>query len=701
MSIYYSERNYGHSLNTRYLIMYYVCVMFIYHETVQTFLNQCKNVDPIDGCKEIADAVKFEMLRAGITQFNPSQERAWRMSLPVIAKAIQLAKLDLKAEVAIEYKLHQQNNRIDFLVSGIDEFGQQNLVIIELKGWEKAQKSSLPNHVYTNTHGSIYEDHVHPSIQAADYAASLKNFYVNVRKIPINLHPCSYLHNINDLGSSSLLLDETRYPVVKTSLCFLEKDVNQLVDFLNKHVRYPSDKILYEIEQSDIVPSDELGANLYKALKGDEFFGFDPSQRRAIDQIVCCVREAVYYHQKKTIIIKGGAGCGKSVVALNVLGKLVYPKGDDIKEAPYLKRRINAAYFTSNAAPRSFMQHQLIKDDFNKNVLRNLFKNPTSLVKSNIHYTCGLFDEAHRIFDFKGGQGLSQDAHVFDHTIKMCDVSVFFIDEDQFVTDVDYATIDRIKETARRYHSWPVEADKEGIQLELTSQYRCLGGEMYTSFVKTVLGYNGYNVQYNMQANTGKKYDLRFFDSAQEMFDAIKQKDLLEQEVICKNNGKPTNDFSVSGKCRLVAGYTKKWISKGQDRSGPDFDFDFEDNVNGIKKRFKAKWNLNTGQMDYSWLFDPLSVNEVGCIHTAQGLDLNYCGVIIGEDVIIKDGKIDFNPSVHPSMDKAFSKNTDIELAKKIIRNSYNVLLTRGIKGTYIYCANPEVRKYIEQFIVK
>jgi DUF2075 family protein len=120
--------------------------------------------------------------------------------------------------------------------------------------------------------------------------------------------------------------------------------------------------------------------------------------------------------------------------------------------------------------------------------------------------------------------------------------------------------------------------------------------------------------------------------------------------------------------------------------------FEYEDG-------FKAKWNLKKGG-EYSWVNDPLSVDEIGCIHTSQGIDLNYCGVIIGKDLIYRDGKIQIDTETHPTKDKAFCRKTDRELVKKIIRNTYYVLLTRGIKGCYIYCEDKALNDYIKSLII-
>ena len=146
----------------------------------------------------------------------------------------------------------------------------------------------------------------------------------------------------------------------------------------------------------------------------------------------------------------------------------------------------------------------------------------------------------------------------------------------------------------------------------------------------------------------------------------------------------------------MVAGYTYEWISKGQFRAGFDYDIILDN------EEYMAKWNLRCNEVgtDYSWLNDPDSVKEVGCIHTCQGLDMNYCGVIIGKDLQYKDGEIAYCKDQIAKSDRASGIRTaDDAIAKKLIRNTYYVLLTRGMLGTYVYCEDEGLREYLKSFL--
>lgn len=644
--------------------------MIVYKDSVKNFINQC-NIDGTSAL-DIGDIVSQRMRLSGIGGFDKSQVNAWKASLPELAKVLQDSDINEECHVAVEYKMHQSNDRIDFLICGKDDSGSKNVVVIELKQWSYAASSNKKCFVYTNG-GRGQGDYWHPSYQAANYSNILKNFNEYIRDNGVSLPACSYLHNM-DKGYSQILDNITQFPLVSSAPVFYEGDSKELGDFINKYIKHPDKALLYEIEDSRIVPSKYLADMLSSAIEGNDFFSYDEAQATAVSQIVFDVQDATYYDSKKTIIIKGGAGTGKSVVAINALGQLMQGNKKGRKKST---SKLNCIYVTSNAAPRNLYTEELIKDDFTKTAIRELFKYPTVCVgaKENL-YDCVFVDEAHRIFDFKGGVGLKKDAHVLESIIKSARVSVFFIDSNQAVTTTDYATIDRIKAAAYNCHSKVVESP----QLELKTQFRISGGSEYISFIRTFLGYDSNTLLYKP-----KNYEFGICDSATELFKIISAKDKLLK--------KSEND---SGKCRLVAGYTYEWDTKGSDRNDAGYDI-ILDNGN-----FKAKWNLRNSRVGdkYSWLNDPLSVSEVGCVHTCQGLDMNYCGVIIGKDLVYRDNKVCFDKKAIAKSDRNSGiKSADDTTAENLIRNTYYVLLTRGMLGTYVYCEDEALREYLKSFV--
>ena len=211
-------------------------------------------------------------------------------------------------------------------------------------------------------------------------------------------------------------------------------------------------------------------------------------------------------------------------------------------------------------------------------------------------YDCILLDEAHRAFQWKFGQGIKRDIDMIDKVFYASRINVFFIDEDQIVTKNDYLTIERIKEYAKKYNSEIIETE----ELCLYSQFRCLGGNYYIDFIDSLLGYCDSVSKYN-----NPNYEFKVFDSACSLWEAIKEK---QTHFV---------------KTRLLAGYTHNWLSKDDDSL---FDFILDDG------NFKMKWNK---KVDWSYINDPEQEDRVGCIHTIQGVDMDYAGVIIGKDLVL------------------------------------------------------------------
>lgn len=246
--------------------------------------------------------------------------------------------------------------------------------------------------------------------------------------------------------------------------------------------------------------------------------------------------------------------------------------------------------------------------------------------------------------------------------------SIFFIDEDQKVTFKDIGTKDEIKR-------WAHEAGANITELELASQFRCNGSDGYLAWLDNIL-------DIRPTTNTSLSeidYDFRVIDSPSELHSLIMERNK-------KNN-----------KARLVAGYTWDWISK---KNSNLYDIEIGD--------YRARWNLNDdGQ---TWIIMPNSVKEVGCIHTCQGLELDYVGVIIGPDLIIRDGRVLTDGLQRAKTDKSLSGfkgmlKTDAEkaerLADKIIKNTYRTLMTRGMKGCYIYCTDLETQEFFRNALTK
>ncbi len=623
--------------------------MIIYQGTLETFQK-----DVVFG--RIVDKIEEGFAQNGICHHNPKEDRAYQNSLRARCDAIFFHNPDIDKErnVAIEFQIPLTSKRIDFLLTGYDKRKRGNVVIVELKQWETCQKSVYED-VITYLAGTRRQV-VHPSYQAYSYAKSIENNNETIREKNIGLYPCVYCHNFKE--SSRGEIEDPRYAnIIKEAPLFLSKDALKLQQFIKSHVT-SSDKgvILYERDKGKIKPSIALQDALPSLRKGKKVFDLIDEQKVAYSVIRETRKKALNDKSKHTIIVQGGPGTGKSVIAINLLSKR-------------LQRGYNCAYVTKNAAPRQVFFRELVEDDYQKSYISSLFKSSGCFVtEEKDRYDCLLVDEAHRLNAksglFSGGENQIREI------IHASKVSVFFLDEDQIVTGKDIGTKEEIEKWAKEEHSLV----HEGEGLILSSQFRCHGSDGYLSFLDGLLGIRK---KTDNPDREGIDYDVRLFDDPTERREELRRKNRL-------NN-----------KARRVAGYCYPWLS----RKNPSA-YDIV-----LPNGFKAKWNFATTK---TWAIDKDSFEQVGCIHTCQGLEFDYCGVIIGKDLRYENGCVITDCKRRAKDDHSLfgllnpkERKTNGPKIDRIIRNTYKTLLSRGQKGCYIFCENKALSAYIKERLKK
>ena len=389
-------------------------------------------------------------------------------------------------------------------------------------------------------------------------------------------------------------------------------------------------------------------------LQGKEAFVLIDDQKTVLETIVFSAFKGLE-EKKQVVIVNGGPGTGKSVVAINVLSRL-------------MGQRMNARYVTPNAAPRAVFEVRL-KDSFKGGQVRELFSGSGSFTGlEQDEFDILIVDEAHRLkLRTQYSKGGDNQIREIIHAAR---TSVFFIDEAQKVTWKDIGEVSEIEKFAR-------SMDAEVIHLELNSQFRCNGSDGFIEWLEESLGIKEIESPYFSQ----KDYDFKIFDNPAELYERIREINVPEN------------------KSRMLAGYCWNWVSK----SDPEkYDIEFPE------FNFKAKWNLES--RGSAWIIDAESIEDIGCIHTSQGLELDYVGVIIGPDFQVIDGKLATNPAGRAATDVSLhgykkESKEDPEAAEKkadlIIRNTYRTLMTRGMKGCYVYCTDPAVAKYFREQLEK
>lgn len=616
--------------------------MIVYSGTLKQFSN-----DVTMGI--IADRIEECFRDNGFNHHNDSEYRAFNNSLMVMNNVLcNDSGINRDINVAIEYQIPLTSKRVDFLISGYDDNNKENVVIIELKQWESCKATSRDD-VVTTFVGGANRSVSHPSYQAYSYAKAIESFNETVRNKNIGLYPCAFLHNYKDE-----YIDQIKHPkynqAIELAPLFLKKDQLRLREFIKKFIIKPDNgEILYTIEHGKIKPSIALQDAISSLLKGNQVFTMIDEQQVAYATIKKLVEMTIDSDEKHTVIIQGGPGTGKSVIAINLLSYLI-------------TRGYNVEYVTKNAAPRNVFVAELINKEYKKRYVENLFKGSGSFVDcpSNL-FDCLLADEAHRLNE-KSSLFQNKGENQIKEIINAAKISVFFIDEDQIVTTKDIGSIKEVlkwaKELGSKVHF--------GDDLVLASQFRCGGSDGYLAFLDNLLG-----IRQTANINLiDIDYDVRVFDDPNQMRDELRK-------LNKKNN-----------KARMLAGYCYDWISK---KDPNVFDIKLENN-------FKAQWNFSSTS---TWAIDEDSFEQVGCIHTSQGLEFDYCGVIVGKDLIYKDNMVQTDYRKRAKTDQSLRGNKDYKLADKIIRNTYKTLLSRGQKGCFIYCEDEALRDYIKKLISK
>ncbi|MEO6513125.1 MAG: DUF2075 domain-containing protein [Candidatus Saccharimonadales bacterium] len=575
-----------------------------------------------------------------------SEIESWRNSLQYMDRVLNDSEIPADSGVAIEYHIPQSSKRIDFILTGVNGQQQDSAILVELKQWQNAELTEKDGVVRTRfKHGE--KETSHPSYQAWSYKCLLEDYNQTVQEEGIQLIPCAYLHNYEQ---DEVITNEFYEVYTKQAPVFLKDDALKLREFIKTHVKYgDKNNVMYRIDHGKIKPSKNLADQLVSMLKGNEEFVLIDDQKVTYETALQLAKVSSD-EVKNVLIIEGGPGTGKSVLAINLLVELT-------------KREQVAQYVTRNSAPREVYKAKLT-GTFTRTRIDNMFSGSGSFhsLADNTFDTL-IVDEAHRLSE-KSGMFQNLGENQVKELIAASKLSIFFVDEDQKVTLKDIGDKDEIR-------FWATQHGAAVTELQLESQFRCNGSDGYLAWLDNAL-------QIHDTANEtleGIDYDFNVVDSPTELHNLIIEKNMSKN------------------KARLLAGYCWKWISKKQPT--------LRDIVIGD---YEATWNLNEdGQ---GWIAKPNSVSEVGCIHTSQGLELDYVGVIIGPDLVVRNGKVITDVTERASTDRSVAgwkklmkeKPDEAELQfDTIIKNTYRTLMTRGQRGCYIYCTDAETAEYFRQ----
>lgn len=608
--------------------------MIVYQNTVDGFLADVDD-NVID--TKVKAQVRSQ-LNMGVSE---SELRSWGNSLTHVASPLRRSAIPGNAGVSIELQLPMSSKRIDFILSGYDGANKPQVVIVELKQWSEVKTTDQDGIVETFLGGGLRYT-AHPSYQAWSYAEYLHNFNSTVEEKDIQLHPCAYLHNCTD----DRQINDQRYSTYTAAApVYLKTQVPDLRSYLEERIHTGDEgALMKDIDNGRIRPSKSLADSLVGLLRNQREFILLDEQKVVYEAALSSIRRTHLNRNqpKQVLIVRGGPGTGKSVVAINLLVRAI--------EGGH-----NAAYVTKNAAPRDVYESKLTGTTrtLARSRYQALFRGSGAFMDCPAdQYEALIVDEAHRLNEKSGLYGNLGENQILE-IINAARCSIFFLDEDQRIHLKDIGSEAEIRKWARK-------AGAEVKDLELPSQFRCNGEDGYLAFVDNYLG-----IRPTANAGTeGLDYEFKVMDNVVDLDNWVREKN------------------EETKKARLVAGYCWEWVSK---RNPGAMDF----NLPG----FQRQWNLTEdGNL---WIMNPSSIEQVGCIHTCQGLECDYIGVIIGPDLRRdpSSGHVTTHPEKRAKHDntvrgwKKRMKEDPVATKKQLdalIKNTYRTLMTRGMKGCAI-----------------
>ncbi len=597
---------------------------------------------------QIAGKLENSFFHAYGNRPGPSEVNSWRNSLRAVADVFEYGRLDDHG-VILEYQLPMTSRRLDCLVCGRDSNSRDSAVIIELKQWDRCIETAGENEVVTFVGGREREV-LHPVFRLEVQGLPEDThtaFYEEPS--PTVLNACAYLHNYSLHPGDHLLAPKFQETLALYPL-FSMDEVAGLSDYLGTRMSGGHGlEVLRRVEESKYRPAKKLMDHVASVIRNKSEYVLLDEQLVVFDKVLACAKSGFHNKSKAIIVVRGGPGTGKSVIAINLMASL-------------LAQGYNAQYATGS---RAFTQ-TLWKAIGSRGAVQFKYFNSYRDAQEN-EIDVLICDEAHRIRETSNNRftprSTASAVPQIEELIRTGKTTVFFIDDHQVVRPGEIGSSDYIQTFAHR-------AGCSVFEYELEAQFRCAGSDAFVNWITNTLGIRR---TANAIWDGAEGFDFRIVDSPQALDAAIRER-LAEGHT-----------------ARLTAGFCWKW-------SEPDTSGNLVDDV--VIEDWRRPWNAKPEAARLAsgipkatlWAYDPRGVGQVGCIYTAQGFEFDYVGVIVGRDLSydFDSGSWVGNP-VHCAdsvVRRAGNRFLDY------VKNSYRVLFSRGMKGCYVYFQDEDTAKF-------
>src|SRR5262245_24948236 len=581
---------------------------------------------------------------------SPAEINSWRNSLRAMTDVLDIASLHDHG-ILLEYQLPLSSKRIDCIVCGRDEGETDQAVIVELKQWERSEPTE-PEKIVRCWVGGRQRDVLHPSVQVGQYRQYLEDTHAAFHEgpRPVRLSACSYLHNYLPTATDPILAPKFA-EALRTNPLFDADGAESLGTYLSDRLANGNGRpVLQRVEDSRFRPSRKLMDYVAETIKSRSPWILLDEQLVVFERIRSTVKSGLFGRRKQVVIVRGGPGTGKSVLAINLVADL-------------LRDGRNAHYATGSKAFTETLW------DIVGHRSRATFKYFNSYGQAQFNEIDVLIcDESHRIRETSNRRFLKKELRSTKAQVRelldAAKVAVFFIDDRQIVRPNEIGSTAHIQQ-----HAETVGAEISDYELEV--QFRCAGSDGFVNWIDNTLGIRR---TANVLWDGSDGFDFRILGSPQE----------LESKI----RGRAAEGFTA----RVAAGFCWPW-------SEPQSDGTLVDDVviGDYRRPWDAKpgnWRLAPGIPPASlWATDPNGINQIGCVYNIQGFELDYVGVIWGRDL-----RYDFD-SQQWIGDKKQSADSVVKRSKEqfvdLVKNTYRVLLSRGLKGCYVFFMDRDTERFV------
>lgn len=600
----------------------------------------------------IAEKLRVSFFEAFRYNPPPSEVRSWQNSLKSMMVILQHANLTEQG-MLLEYQLPLSSKRLDCMITGRNRANVQSAVIVELKQWEKTSPSFVDDCVVSFV-GGRQRDVLHPSKQVGQYCEFLADSHTAFGDGGISLEACAYLHNFQ-LDAEDSLLSEPHRDIVSRYPLFAGDQAGDLSSYLSERLAFGEGMdVLGTVTSSTYRASKKLLNHTADMVKGQSDYILLDEQLIVFNAVLDQARKGFQTKEKAVILVHGGPGTGKSVVALNLVGELS-------------RQGFNTHHATGSKA-------------FTENVRRIVgsraatqfaYFNSFAQAESN-QIDVMIMDEAHRIRDTSVNRFTAKHARSglpqIDELLTAAKVNVFFIDDRQVVRPAEVGSSTLIREAASKFGA-------KVHEFELDAQFRCGGSDAYMGWVENTLGITRTQ---NVLWDSDEEFEFRIMDSVED----------LEAAIRSHNADGHT--------ARLSAGFCWPWSNPNTDGTlVPDVRVD----------DWSMPWNARSGggrlaqgiPKETFWASDARGIDQVGCIYTAQGFEYDYAGVIWGPDLRYEPSTGSWVGDPSQSFDTVVKRSRDQFI--ELVKNTYRVLLTRGMKGCFVYFMDEDTRNFVRSRI--